>query len=159
MPTEDEMASGADARLPLRWIRRSGVVGVWLYVPLHYCLFYSPFIVPRLGQWQSIPMAWQLAGWLPLPILLALVGWALPPRHAALHALGAALLTHSFGAVVASLSMPGFLKSDATESPSTYWTLGLTLRLALFAVPLIGAALARRAAAERVPGVAPAAPT
>ena len=99
-------------------------------------VFYRFLVVPRLGEWQSVPLHQWLIVSLPA-VLAGLIGGAYLPRGQRLVAapLGA-IGTLGYLTLAAVLQSPGHGKSLALEAPGQFWGSGLFVISMLFIVLL-----------------------
>ena len=87
------------------------IVAAYLYWPALYLAVYLPFIMPRLPEWDHVPVAFVgtiLGGYV---VLLVAAGRALDHRRIALHAIGIAVSVDAFALVMSALRTPAFFKT------------------------------------------------
>jgi hypothetical protein len=114
---------------------------VYAYRPAAYFGIYLPFIVPRLDQWNQIPL------WIPIVLVvgfiyvLANLGMRSSTKGNILHAVVISVANSLFLVLLALLNMPGFKKWEGFAAVPTLWVfVGELMRLVLFAVPLFAVA-------------------
>jgi len=87
------------------------IVAAYLYWPALYLAVYLPLVMPRLPEWDHVPVAFVgtiLGGYV---VLLMAAGRALDHRRIALHAIGIAVSVDLFSLVMSALRTPAFLKT------------------------------------------------
>ena len=87
------------------------IVAAYLYWPGLYLAVYLPFIMPRLPEWDHIPVAIVatiLGGYV---VLLVAAGRGRDHRRIVLHAIGIAVSVDVFSLVVSALRTPAFRKT------------------------------------------------
>ena len=97
---------------------------------------YRFLVVPRLAEWQSVPIhQWLIVS---LPVLLASLiggGYLLRGQRPVV-AFIAAVGTLGYLTVAAALNSPGHGKSRALEAPAEFWAYGVFVVAILFIVLL-----------------------
>ena len=104
------------------------VVGLVAGVIVSDQVMYRFLVVPRLTEWQSVPIHQWLIVLLPV-VLTGVIGggYLLRRGQRLVVALLAAIATQGYLTVAALLQSPGHGKSLAIESPTSLWTSGLSL--------------------------------
>ena len=98
-------------------------------------VLYETFVVPRLSEWQAVPMAWWLFVTSPILVTALAVGFYSANLKQLIAASAvAAILTASFHAWAANTGRPGHFKSFAIEAPIVFWLLTPLLSLIFFSV-------------------------
>jgi hypothetical protein len=88
-------------------------------------IIYQGLIVPRLPQYQSVPMWWWLGVVGPYYLVCFLVGSKLRAWFEFfIYSIAATLVSQIYDFTAASLHQTGYLKSFAIESPLYFWTVG-----------------------------------
>ena len=100
-------------------------------------VLYETFVVPRLPEWNRVPMVWWLVVAGPVLVTALAVGFfgASLKQLAAVGAI-AALLNTLFLAWAANAQRPGHLKSIALEAPVMFWLLAPVFQFLLLSAPM-----------------------
>lgn len=101
------------------------IVSVVLSLLLGQQVVYQGLIVPRLPEYQSVPVWWWLGVVGPYYLVCFIVGSKLRTwSEFFIYSIAAMLVSQIYDFTAASLHQPGYLKSFAVESPLYFWTVG-----------------------------------
>lgn len=107
------------------------LVSYYAWWPIVYLAIYLPFVVPRLGLWNRIPVS-ILVGTMGAFVLLGVcAGALLNQRWILVHAFGVAAFLQVCEAIAARYDAPGLANGWSVESPAVFWVV-------LFPVKILG---------------------
>lgn len=93
---------------------------------LGYQIIYRTLIVPRLPNWNRVPLVWWILALLPVIAVCVIAGTKVKSfLEVCVLSLTGALCGNIYGYFVAVTNQPGLKKSLAIEAPVEYWTLDL----------------------------------
>lgn len=89
-------------------------------------LIYKLLVVPKLGNWDHVPIVWWLAIFSPVILVFVIAGSKVRSVFELfIFSIIGGLSSTIFGYFVAATNQPGHKKSLALENPFEYWTIDL----------------------------------